>query len=70
MNRTIQLVSGICVFLLALLNAIALLKMVPYYRAMEHPPAAGIMSACLTGVVIVFAFIGTYILVIGAKNSK
>ncbi len=70
MNRPIQLLSGICVFVLTFLNAVALLKLIPYYRAMEHPPAAGIVSACVTGVAVVLAFVGAYILVVGAKKSK
>jgi hypothetical protein len=67
MNRPIQVTSGIAVLAVSILNAGAVIKMIPYQGDM---PTAHFMSLGVTALAVVFSFVGAYILIAGAKKSK
>jgi len=62
MNRTIQIVSGIAVFIVSLLNALAVASMVSYHG---NTPTVHYSSLAITALAVALSFLGGYILVSG-----
>lgn len=71
MNRSLEVASGIGVFLLSLLSSAAVFKMIFYYQhSAEKVPLVSIVSLSVTGLAVLLSFLGAYILLSWAKKPK
>lgn len=71
MNRSLEVASGIGVFLLSLLSSAAVFKMIFYYQqSAEKVPLVSIVSLSVTGLAVLLSFLDAYILLSWAKKPK
>jgi len=68
MKRPLEVASGIGVFLLSVLNSMAVFKLIFYYQQSgQKVPLVSIISLTVTGLAVVLSFVGAYILLSWAK---
>jgi hypothetical protein len=66
-----EIAAGIGVFLTSVLTLMAELKMIFYYQqGTQKAPLISIISLGLTGLAVLLSFVGAWILLSWAKNSK
>jgi len=67
MKRPLEVASGIGVFLLSVLNSMAVFKLIFYQQSGQKVPLVSIISLIVTGLAVVLSFVGAYILLSWAK---
>jgi amino acid permease len=71
MNRPLEVANGIGVFLLSVLNSMAVFKMIFYYQqSPQKVPLVSIISLSVTGLAVLLSFVGAYILISWANKPK
>lgn len=71
MKRSVEIASGIAVFLTSVLSLMAVFKMIFYYQqSSQKVPLISIVSLSLTGLAVLLSFVGAWILLSWDKNSN
>jgi len=71
MRRSVEIASGIGVFVTSLLSSMAVFKMFFYYQqSAQKVPLISIISLGLTALAVFLSFIGSFILLSWANKPK
>ena len=62
MTRRTQVISGVSVFIVSSLSAVAVIKMIPYHG---DTPVLHYVSVAVVALIVAFSFLGGYTLVSG-----
>jgi hypothetical protein len=68
MKRSVEIASGLGVFVIAVLNSMAVFKMIFYYQqSTQKVPLISLISLSVTGLAVLLSFVGAFILLSWAK---